>query len=130
MAAWLQTPPDALGVQLGLSCRTTLAKRVTGLPHTRVCGQSGKPNQRCGDGNECFEPDIEFVVARSDTPEVLDTPEKPLDQVTTFIPMLIEISLNQTVVAGRNDRLDSLGRQVLNDCITVIGLVSTERPWP
>jgi dsRNA-specific ribonuclease len=61
---------------------------------------------------------------------LLDATEESLDQVTIFIPMLIEISLNQTVAAWRNDRLDFLGSQVLNDCITVIGLVSTERPRP
>ena len=44
--------------------------------------------------------------------------------------MLVEESLNQTVAAGRDDCLDSLGSQMLNDCIAVIGLVGTERAWP
>lgn len=80
--------------------------------------------------NERQEGRGEFVVACGDTPELLDATEKSLNQVTVFITMLVEESLNQTVAAGRDDCLDSLGSQMLNDCIAVIGLVGTERAWP
>lgn len=67
-----------------------------------MCGQSGKPNQRGGDGNECFEPDIEFVVARSDTTELLEASKEALNEITTFIDMFVIASEHLPIGFRRN----------------------------
>jgi hypothetical protein len=57
-----------------------------------VCGQSCEPNQSGCDGNEYFKADIEFVVARSDTAKLLQACKEPLNQISTFIDMLVMAS--------------------------------------
>lgn len=69
----------------------------------RECGQSGEPNQSGGDRNECFEPGVEFVVARSDTAKLLQAGKEPFDEISAFINMLVIASEHLPIGFRRND---------------------------
>ncbi len=64
----------------------------------------GKPDQRSGDANEGFKSDGEFVIASSDTAELLKTCEESFDEISTFIDMLIIVSGFLSVRPGRYHR--------------------------
>jgi len=69
----------------------------------RVCGQSGEPNQRSGDGNECFEPDIEFVIAGSDAAKLLQARKESFDEIATFVEMFVIAPRFLSIRSRRND---------------------------
>ena len=69
----------------------------------------------------------EFVVAGSDATELLDAAEKALDQVTVLVVIAIETALDTTMAARRDDGLDALIGEMLEDGIGIVGLVRTER---
>ena len=62
------------------------------------------------EGSEAFR---QFVVASSDSSELLDTTEEPLNQVAVFVQMLVEISLDSPVTARRDYRLNAIVGKVL-----------------
>ncbi len=55
--------------------------------------------------------------------------EEALDEVATFVVVLIEYSLHRSVAFRRNDRFDVRGMQIVGDGIAVVGLVGTHRAW-
>ena len=65
--------------------------------------------------------DCQFVVSRGDTPEVLDASEEAFDQVAVFVEMAIEMALDESIGAGRDD---GLGPRRLDDRNKVIGIVA------
>ena len=71
---------------------------------TRVCGQSGEPDESGSDGNEGLKPDIEFVVARSDTAKPLQACKESFNEISTFIDMLVIASEHLSIGFRWNDR--------------------------
>ena len=86
-------------------------------PTPRVCSQFSQPDEGTREMNERQKGRCEFVVARGNTPEVLDASEEAFDQIAVSIEMAIEVALGKAIGAGRNqgfpNRLDELCRSPL-----------------
>jgi hypothetical protein len=73
--------------------------------------------------NERQKGRCEFVVARGDTPEVLDASEEAFDQIAVSVEMAIEAALGKTIGAGRNHGLRAGGFDCCNEVVGVVSLV-------
>lgn len=73
--------------------------------------------------NERQKGRCQFVVARSDTPEVLEASEKAFDQAAVLVEMAIESALGKSIGARRNDGLRAGGLDLRNEMIGVVALV-------
>ena len=73
--------------------------------------------------NERQKGRCEFVVARGDTPEVLDAGEEAFDQIAVAVKMAIEAALGKSIGAGRNHGLRSRGLDLCNEVVGVVPLV-------
>ena len=69
----------------------------------------------------------ELIVASGDTAKLLDPAEESLNEVSTFVTMLVEFTLNAAIAARRDNGLNVRGVQIINDSIAVVGLVRTDR---
>jgi len=91
-----------------------------------VSGQSGKPNQRGGDGIECFKPNIKFIVARSDLMELLEESKEALNEITTFIDMFVIASEHLPIGFRRNNGRGIHALDAVNEASGVKGFVSND----
>ena len=69
----------------------------------------------------------ELIVASGDTAKLLDPAEESLDEISTFVAVLVEFTLNAAIAARRDNGLNVRGVQIINDSIAVVGLVRTDR---
>jgi len=86
-----------------------------------------KPNDGGGESDQGRESLSEFVVAGGDTAKLLDPAEESLNEISTFVTVFVELTLNAPVAARWDDRLNVGGVQIVEDGITVVGFVSTDR---
>jgi len=73
--------------------------------------------------NERQKGRFQFVVARGDTPEVLEASEDAFDQVAVSVKMAIEAALGKSIGTRRNDGLCAGGLDLRNEMIGVVALV-------
>ena len=88
-----------------------------------VCSQLRQPDESTSEMNERQERLGEFVVARGDASELLDTTEETLDQIAAFVDMPVERARIESVGARRNDGLSPLGVDDFDKGIRVVTLV-------
>ena len=69
----------------------------------------------------------ELIVASGDTAKLLDATEESLDEISAFVAVLVEFTLNAAIAARRDNGLNVRGVQIINDSIAVVGLVRTDR---
>ena len=69
----------------------------------------------------------ELIVASGDTAKLLDPAEESLNEVSTFVTMLVEFTLNAAIAARRDDGLNVRGVQIVKDGIAVVGFVGADR---
>ena len=65
----------------------------------------------------------EFVVARGDASELLDTTEETLDQISAFVDMPVERARVESVGARGNNHLTALCGNGLGEGIRIVALV-------
>ncbi len=73
--------------------------------------------------NERQKGGCQFVVARGDTPEVLEASEKAFDQVAVLVEMAIKAALGKSIGTRRDDGLRAGGLDLRNEMIGVVALV-------
>lgn len=73
--------------------------------------------------NERQEGCCEFVVARGDASELLDSAEEALDQIAALVDMPVERAGVESVRARWNDRLAALRRNRFDEGIRIVALV-------
>lgn len=65
----------------------------------------------------------QFVVARGDTPEMLDASEEALDQIAVSVEMAIEVALGESIGTRRDNSLCTCRLDFRNEVIGVVALV-------
>ena len=73
---------------------------------SRGCSQLSQPDEGACKMNEGEERLGEFVVASGDTAKLLDPTEESLDEISTFVAVLVEFTLDATVAARRDNGLN------------------------
>lgn len=93
----------------------------------RACSQSSKPDESAREMNKGQERRSEFVVSRSNAPELLETAEETLDQIAIPIEMSIERAKGAAIGTWRDNRLGALRFDSCHKGIGVVTLVGDDK---